>query len=110
MIFGEKIELKVYVNQHDFVSDIQTPLRSWFLLCFLHELLMSFTNIHDLPNALPLSASHPLGTAQIPRPKFPSYLIRSETHSTNRCPLKYGLSECSSIRNRPMKILEGLRW
>jgi hypothetical protein len=25
MIFGEKIELKVYVNQHDFVSDIQTP-------------------------------------------------------------------------------------
>jgi hypothetical protein len=40
MIFGEKIELKVYVNQHDFVSDIQTPSRSWFLLCFLHELLM----------------------------------------------------------------------
>jgi hypothetical protein len=28
MIFGEKIELKVYVNQHDFVSDIQTPSRS----------------------------------------------------------------------------------
>jgi hypothetical protein len=26
-IFGEKIELKVYVNQHDFVSDIQTPSR-----------------------------------------------------------------------------------
>ena len=24
MIFGEKIKLKVYVNQHDFVSDIQT--------------------------------------------------------------------------------------
>jgi hypothetical protein len=22
MIFGEKIELKVYVNQHDFVSDV----------------------------------------------------------------------------------------
>jgi hypothetical protein len=43
MIFDEKIELKVYVKQHDFVSDIQTPSRSWFLLCFLHELLMSFT-------------------------------------------------------------------
>ena len=28
MIFGEKIELKVYVN-HDFVSDILTPSRSW---------------------------------------------------------------------------------
>ena len=25
MIFREKIELKVYTNQHDFVSDIQTP-------------------------------------------------------------------------------------
>jgi hypothetical protein len=24
-IFGEKIELEVYGNQHDFVSDIQTP-------------------------------------------------------------------------------------
>jgi hypothetical protein len=31
----------VYVNQHDFVSNIQTPSRSWFLLCFPHELLMS---------------------------------------------------------------------
>jgi hypothetical protein len=41
MIFGEKIELKaVYVNQHDSVSDIQTPSRSLFILCFLHELLM----------------------------------------------------------------------
>jgi aspartate oxidase len=28
LIFGEKIKLKVYVNQHDFVSDIQTPSRS----------------------------------------------------------------------------------
>ena len=27
-IFGEKIEVKVYVNQHDIVSDIQTPSRS----------------------------------------------------------------------------------
>jgi hypothetical protein len=44
MIFGEKIELKaVYVNQHDSVSDIQTPSRSLFILCFLHELLMLFT-------------------------------------------------------------------
>jgi hypothetical protein len=42
MIFGEKIKLKVYVNQYDSVSHIQTPSRSWFLLCFLHELLMSF--------------------------------------------------------------------
>jgi hypothetical protein len=38
---GEKIELKVYVNHDDFVSDIQTPSQSWFLLCFLHELLSS---------------------------------------------------------------------
>jgi hypothetical protein len=38
MIFGEKIELKVYVNQQDSVSDIQTPSHSWFLLCFLHGL------------------------------------------------------------------------
>ena len=46
MIFGEKIELKVYVNQHDFVSDIQTPnSRSLLFLFFLHELLMNFTNI-----------------------------------------------------------------
>jgi hypothetical protein len=42
MIFDEKIELKVYVNQHDPVSDIQTPSCSSFLLCFFHELLMSF--------------------------------------------------------------------
>jgi hypothetical protein len=41
MIFGEKIELKVYVNQHDPVSDIQTPSCSSFLLCFFHELLMN---------------------------------------------------------------------
>ena len=27
MIFGEKIELKVFVNQHDSVTDIQTPSR-----------------------------------------------------------------------------------
>jgi hypothetical protein len=40
MIFGEKIELQVYVNQHDSVSDIQTPSSSWFLLWFLHELLI----------------------------------------------------------------------
>jgi hypothetical protein len=43
MIFCEKIELKVYVNQHDSVSDIQTPSQSWFRLCFLHELSMSVT-------------------------------------------------------------------
>jgi hypothetical protein len=32
---------------HDFVSDI----RSWFLLCFGHELLMSFTIIAPRDNA-----------------------------------------------------------
>jgi hypothetical protein len=42
MIFGRKIELKVYVNKYDSVSDKQTPSRSLALLCFLHELLMSF--------------------------------------------------------------------
>jgi hypothetical protein len=47
MIFCEKIELKVYVNEHDFVSNIQTPSRSLFRLCFLHELLMSFTRVFD---------------------------------------------------------------
>jgi hypothetical protein len=45
MIFVEKIQLKVYVNQHDSVSDIQTPSRSSFLSCFLHELLMPFTKL-----------------------------------------------------------------
>ena len=34
MIFGEKIEHKVYVNQHDFVSDIQTPSRHDFICVF----------------------------------------------------------------------------
>lgn len=64
----------------------------------------------NLPRAFPLSASHPLGTAQIPRPKFPSYRIWSETLSTNRRPLKCACSEWSSIRSRLMKILEGTRW
>ena len=40
MIFGEKTKLKVYVNEHDFVSDIHIPSRSCLLLCFLYELLM----------------------------------------------------------------------
>jgi hypothetical protein len=35
MIFVEKNELKVYVNQQDFLSDLQAPLWSWFSLCFL---------------------------------------------------------------------------
>jgi hypothetical protein len=43
MIFGEKIKLIVYVNEHDFVSDIHIPSRSCLLLCFLYELLMGFT-------------------------------------------------------------------
>ena len=41
--FREKIERKVYVNQQNFVSDIQLLIKHVFLLCFLHELLM-FTN------------------------------------------------------------------
>jgi hypothetical protein len=52
MIFGEKIELKVYVNQHDSVSDIQTPLcgRDFFCVFFSsHELLMSVTNTNTSP-------------------------------------------------------------
>jgi hypothetical protein len=47
MIFGEKIKLEVCVNQHDFVSDVQTPSQSWFL----HELLISSTTVargHEL--------------------------------------------------------------
>ena len=43
MILGEKIERKVYVNQQNFVSDIQLLIKHVFLLSFLHELLM-FTN------------------------------------------------------------------
>jgi hypothetical protein len=37
-IFGEKIELKVYVNQHEFVSDIQTLMISFvFSSCIINE-------------------------------------------------------------------------
>ena len=39
MIFGKKIELKVYVNQCDFLSDVHG--QDFF--CVFHELLMSFT-------------------------------------------------------------------
>ena len=39
--FREKSELKVYVNQHDLVSDIQTPSCPRFIC---HELLMSSTS------------------------------------------------------------------
>ena len=42
-ILGEKIERKVYVNQQNFVSDIQLLIKYSFLLSFLHELLMSIT-------------------------------------------------------------------
>ena len=44
MILGEKIERKVYVNQRNFVSDMQLLIKHSFLLSFLHELLMSITN------------------------------------------------------------------
>ena len=40
MILGEKIERKVYVNQLNFVSDIQLLIKHVFLLVFPHELLM----------------------------------------------------------------------
>ena len=39
MILGEKIEQKVYLNQRNFVSDIQLLVNH----SFLHELLMSIT-------------------------------------------------------------------
>jgi uncharacterized membrane protein len=43
MFNGEKIEPKVHVNQHDSVSDIQTPFTVMIYFVFLHELLMHFT-------------------------------------------------------------------
>ena len=45
MILGEKIERNVYVNQQNFVSDIQLLIKHSFILSFHHELLMSVTNI-----------------------------------------------------------------
>ena len=35
---GEKMERNVYVNQQNFVSDIQLLIKHSFLLSFLHEL------------------------------------------------------------------------
>ena len=43
MILGEKIERKVYVNQQNFVSDIQVLIKHSFRLSFLRELSMSIT-------------------------------------------------------------------
>ena len=41
MILGEKIARKVYVNEQNFVSDIQLLIKFIsFVLSFLHELLM----------------------------------------------------------------------
>ena len=37
MILGERIERKVYVNQQNFVPDIQVLIKHSFLLSFLHE-------------------------------------------------------------------------
>ena len=36
MIFGEKIELKVFVNQYDFLSDIQTPSHDFVCVFFMN--------------------------------------------------------------------------
>jgi hypothetical protein len=55
MIFGEKIKLEVCVNQHDFVSDIQTPSQSWFL----HELLISSTTVARLLEVMSCSKRSP---------------------------------------------------
>ena len=41
MILGEKIERKVYVNQQNFVSDIQLLIKHSFLLSFLQILYFS---------------------------------------------------------------------
>jgi hypothetical protein len=53
MIFGEK--LKVYVNQHDFVSDIKTPSRSWFHFVMLFsswiiKWISEIISIHTIPD------------------------------------------------------------
>ena len=48
MILGEKVERKVYVNQQNFVSDIQLLIKHSFILSFLHELLMSIIIWHRL--------------------------------------------------------------
>ena len=46
MILGEKIERKMYVNQQNYVSDIQLLVKHSFLLSFLHELLMNYKYIY----------------------------------------------------------------
>jgi hypothetical protein len=55
MIFGEEIELKVYVNQHDFVSDIKTPSLSWFHFVMLFsswiiKWISEIISIHTIPD------------------------------------------------------------
>ena len=50
MILGERIERKVYVNQQNFVPDIQVLIKHSFLLSFLHELLMIY-KVYDKKNA-----------------------------------------------------------
>jgi hypothetical protein len=45
VVYAEKIKVKVYVNQQESVSHIQIRHAYDFSLCFLHELLMSFSNI-----------------------------------------------------------------
>ena len=44
MSLSEKIEGKVYVNEQNFVSDIQLLIKHSFLLSFLPELLTSITS------------------------------------------------------------------
>ena len=48
MIFGGKCERKVYINQQNFVSDIQLLIKHSFILSFLHELLICNTCITNI--------------------------------------------------------------
>lgn len=48
--YDEKIKVKVLVNEEKSVSHLPTPSCSWFLLCFLRELLTNFYNIAQIKN------------------------------------------------------------
>ena len=47
-ILSKWIKVKVYVNQQNFVSDIQPPSCHWFPLSFLRELLMSIIRLQNI--------------------------------------------------------------
>ena len=49
-----KLNLKVYVNQHNFVSDIQTPSRSWFLWIQFSSRIINEFHKCNLLNSLKL--------------------------------------------------------